>query len=98
MNTAIKTNATQILKDWNEGDQDAPARLMPLVYEELRRLGAAYLRNERPDHTLGATALVHEAYLKLVDQDARSLEEQDSFPDRRGAGHAACCRRTRAGA
>jgi len=59
---------TQILEDWNAGDQDAPARLMPLVYDELRRLGADFLRNERPDHTLQATALVHEAYLKLVDQ------------------------------
>ena len=41
---------------------------MPIVYEELRRLAADYLRRERPDHTLQATALVHEAYLKLVDQ------------------------------
>ena len=79
MNTATKTDATQILKEWNEGDKDAPARLMPLVYEELRRLGAAYLRNERPDHTLGATALVHEAYLKLVDQNAVSWENSIHF-------------------
>lgn len=79
MNRAIKTDATQILKEWNEGDKDAPARLMPLVYEELRRLGAAYLRNERPDHTLGATALVHEAYLRLVDQNAVGWENSLHF-------------------
>jgi RNA polymerase sigma-70 factor, ECF subfamily len=79
VNTATKTDATQILKEWNEGDKDAPARLMPLVYEELRRLGATYLRNERPDHTLGATALVHEAYLRLVDQNAITWENSIHF-------------------
>ena len=79
VNTATKTDATQILKEWSEGDKDAPARLMPLVYEELRRLGAAYLRNERPDHTLGATALVHEAYMKLVDQKEISWKNSVHF-------------------
>jgi len=58
---------TQILQEWNSGD-DARARLMPLVYDELRRLAQSYLRRERPDHTLQPTALVHEAYLRLVDQ------------------------------
>ena len=57
-----------MLKDWGEGDQDAPARLMPLIYDELRQRAAAYLRRERADHTLQATALVHETYLKLIDQ------------------------------
>jgi RNA polymerase sigma factor (TIGR02999 family) len=79
VNTATKIEATQILKEWNQGDKDAPARLMPLVYDELRRLGAVYLRNERPDHTLGATALAHEAYLKLVDQNAISWENSRHF-------------------
>ena len=69
MHNATRTDATQILKEWSEGDKDAPARLMPLIYEELRRRAAEYLRHERPDHTLQATALVHEAYLKLIDQD-----------------------------
>jgi len=69
MHSATKTDATQILKEWSEGDKDAPARLMPLIYEELRRRAAEYLRHERPDHTLQATALVHEAYLKLIDQN-----------------------------
>ncbi len=68
MHNATNTDATQILQEWSAGDTDAPARLMPLVYEELQRRAAEYLRHERPDHTLQATALVHEAYLKLVDQ------------------------------
>ena len=58
---------TRILQEWNSGG-DAHARLMPLVYDELRRLAASYLRRERSDHTLQPTALVHEAYLRLVDQ------------------------------
>ena len=62
------TDITQILRDWNAGDTTAPERLLPLVYSELRSLGAHYLRGERPDHTLQATALVHEAYLKMVNQ------------------------------
>ena len=69
MHNATRTDATRILKEWSEGDKDAPARLMPLIYEELRRRAAEYLRHERPDHTLQATALVHEAYLKLIDQN-----------------------------
>jgi RNA polymerase sigma factor (TIGR02999 family) len=69
MHSATRTDATQILKEWSEGDKDAPARLMPLIYEELRRRAAEYLRHERPDHTLQATALVHETYLKLIDQN-----------------------------
>jgi RNA polymerase sigma factor (TIGR02999 family) len=65
----VQTDVTQILQAWGEGDKGAPERLMPLVYQELRRLAQEYLRRERPDHTLQATALVHEAYIKLVDQD-----------------------------
>jgi RNA polymerase sigma-70 factor, ECF subfamily len=64
----VSSDVTQILQAWSEGDQSAPERLMPLVYQELRRVAGDYLRRERPDHTLQATALVHEAYLKLVDQ------------------------------
>jgi RNA polymerase sigma-70 factor (ECF subfamily) len=59
---------TALLLKWNSGDPAALDRLTPLVYEELRRLAKSFMRNERPDHTLGATALVHEAYLKLVDE------------------------------
>ena len=68
MNAANPAEVTRILLDWSGGDRDAPARLMPLVYEELRRLARERLRRERPNHTLQATALVHEAFLKLVDQ------------------------------
>jgi RNA polymerase sigma factor (TIGR02999 family) len=61
-------NVTQLLLDWAEGDQEALNRLMPLVYAELHRLANRYFRHERPGHTLQATALVHEAYLRIVDQ------------------------------
>lgn len=61
-------NVTALLKDWGDGDAQAFEELMPLVYNELRRRAAAYLRRERPNHTLQATALVNEAYLKLIDQ------------------------------
>ncbi len=60
------SDVTQILKQIEAGDSKAASRLMPLVYEELRKLAAARLAAERPDHTLQATALVHEAYLRLV--------------------------------
>jgi len=59
---------TQMLVAWSNGRQEVLEELMPLVYDELRRLAAHYLRHERPDHTLQPTALVHEAYLRLVDQ------------------------------
>lgn len=57
---------TQILEQIQQGDTQAAAQLLPLVYDELRRLAAAQMAQERPDHTLDATALVHEAYLRLV--------------------------------
>lgn len=79
MGLSSAAGVTQILQDWNAGDANAPARLMPLVYDELRRLGAQYLRNERPDHTLQATALVHEAYLKLVDQEWANWQNRLHF-------------------
>src|SRR4249920_142517 len=56
---------TRWLDMWSRGDEAALEKLTPYVYDELRRLADAYLRNERPDHTLQATALVHEAYLRL---------------------------------
>src|SRR5579864_4927996 len=60
---------TQLLARVRTGDEQANAQLAPLIYDELRRLAAYYIRSERPDHTLQATALVHEAYIKLVGQD-----------------------------
>jgi RNA polymerase sigma factor (TIGR02999 family) len=61
-------NVTQLLIDWNNGRNGALQDLLPLVYAELRRIAAQRLRRERPDHTLQPTALVHEAYLRLIDQ------------------------------
>jgi RNA polymerase sigma factor (TIGR02999 family) len=60
------TQVTQLLLRWREGDHQALEQLMPLVYEELRRLARRYLRHERGDHTLQSTALVHEAYLRMA--------------------------------
>jgi RNA polymerase sigma-70 factor, ECF subfamily len=57
---------TQLLKDIRGGSPEAEERLMPLVYQELRRIAHSYMRKERSDHTLQTTALVHEAYLKLI--------------------------------
>jgi RNA polymerase sigma factor (TIGR02999 family) len=59
---------TGLLVDWSRGDPAALEQLVPLVYEELHQLAARRLRHERPDHTLQPTALVHEAYVKLIDQ------------------------------
>jgi len=70
---------TALLRDWSGGDRTALERLMPLVYQELRRLAASYLRVERPDHTLQPTALVHEAYLRLVDQRGVSWQNRAHF-------------------
>lgn len=61
------TDVTQILHQIESGDSTAAEKLLPLVYEELRRLAAQKMANESPDHTLQATALVHEAYVRLVD-------------------------------
>src|SRR5881396_3902766 len=60
-------DVTLLLQDWCQGDQGALERLMPLVYEELRRLAHRYMTRERAGHTLQTTALVNEAYLRLVD-------------------------------
>lgn len=60
---------TQLLRQWSSGNKQALDQLMPVVYDQLRRLASNCLRAERPDHTLRATALVHEAYVRLVDSD-----------------------------
>jgi RNA polymerase sigma factor (TIGR02999 family) len=65
--TPYPHNITHLLKEWNAGDAQALERLTPLVYEELRQQATRYLRRERPGHTLQTTALIHEAYLRLVD-------------------------------
>src|SRR5436190_5795508 len=70
---------TQLLVEWSEGDQGALDQLTPLVYDELRRMARTYLRAERPEHTLQATALVHEAYLRLIDQHSVSWQNRAHF-------------------
>jgi len=64
-----RQDVTMLLQQWKGGDHQALDRLMPIVYKELRRLAARCLQAERPGHTLPATALVHEAYLRLMDAD-----------------------------
>ena len=58
---------TELLRAWSQGDESALDRLIPLVYKQLHRLARHYMRGERPDHTLQATSLVNEAYLRLID-------------------------------
>lgn len=65
------SEVTRLLAAINDGDAEATAQLLPLVYEELRRLARAHMAHERAEHTLQATALVHEAYLRLLDDDVR---------------------------
>ena len=70
---------TQILTAATAGDQVAADKLLPLVYDELRALAARYLQEERPSHTLQTTALVHEAYLKLIDQSRVKWKDRTHF-------------------
>lgn len=70
---------TVLLNKLAAGDQEAAAELVPLVYEELRRLAARHLARERPDHTLQATALVHEAYVKLAGQKDMKWQNRAQF-------------------
>src|SRR6266849_1186243 len=72
-------DVTQMLVDATRGDPAALDQLLPLVYDELRRLAGHYLRRERPDHTLQATALVHEAYLQLIDQRQVNWQNRAHF-------------------
>jgi RNA polymerase sigma factor (TIGR02999 family) len=72
-------DVTQLLVSWRDGDEGVPSRLMPLVYDELRRLARSYLQRERSDHTLQATALVHEAYLRMVDDSQTCWKDRAHF-------------------
>jgi len=72
-------DVTGLLVRWSEGDADALERLLPLVYSELRRIASKQLRHERPDHTLAPTALVHELYLRLIDQSRTSWKNRAHF-------------------
>ena len=80
VNSDLSEDITALLLNWQNGDdEDAPAKLMPLVYDELRRVARAYLQRERGDHTLQATALVHEAYLQLVDDKKVTWKDRAHF-------------------
>lgn len=70
---------TRLLAEWRAGDAQALERLTPIVYHELHRLAAAYLRRERADHTLQPTALIHEAYVRLVDQHVPAINSRGHF-------------------
>jgi len=78
--TAVPTSEiTGLLVDWSNGDQTALEKLLPLVEQELRRLAHSYMRREDPDHTLQTTALVNEAYLKLIDQKKTRWQNRAHF-------------------
>jgi RNA polymerase sigma-70 factor (ECF subfamily) len=72
-------DVTRLLMEWREGKQSALDELTPIVYDELRRLAAAYMRGERPDHTLQPTALLHEAYARLVHQRVPAFNNRAHF-------------------
>ncbi len=72
-------DVTRLLREWKDGREEAAEELAPLVYQELRRLAGAYMRRERPEHTLQPTALVHEAYLKLVKESVPDYESRAHF-------------------
>jgi len=74
-----RSEVTRLLKEWGDGRQEALDRLLPQIYAELRRLASSYLRRERHDHTLQPTALVHEAFIKLVDQRAVRWQNRAHF-------------------
>jgi RNA polymerase sigma factor (TIGR02999 family) len=73
------TKVTHLLRAWGSGDLEARSELLPLVYRELRRQAVGYLRHERPDHTLQPTALIHEAYIRLVGQRRVAWQNRAHF-------------------
>lgn len=79
MSEKVQGDVTALLIDWNNGNRQALDALLPLVYDELRRLAARYLRRERPGHTLQGTALVHEAYIRLIDQSRVEWQNRAHF-------------------
>ena len=79
MSEPSPNQVTELLLKWKCGDQDSLHALLPLVYNELRRLAQHHLRGERPDHTLQSTALVHEAYLRMVKPGSMQFESRGHF-------------------
>ena len=76
---AARADVTQLLQLWSNGQEQALDRLLPQIHDELRKLAASYLRKERPDHTLQPTALVNEAFLRLVDQRSAKWQNRAHF-------------------
>jgi RNA polymerase sigma factor (TIGR02999 family) len=79
MDQGPSPDLTRLLKQWGKGDRDALERLMPLVYERLRLIAGNYLKGERKGHTLESTALVHEAFLRLIDQRGVDWQNRAHF-------------------
>ncbi len=79
MPSSSPKEVTELLRDWSAGSQQALSQLMPLVYDELRRLAGSYLRKESSRDTLEATGLVHEAFFRLVDQKEVSWQNRAHF-------------------
>ena len=79
MSSSSTSPAGELFRLWRSGDDDALHRLLPLVYEELRRVARRHLRRERPDHTLQTTALINEAYLRLIDQGGVEVTDRCHF-------------------
>src|SRR6267143_1096481 len=79
MTTFPADNLTELLSDWRQGDQTALNRLTPMVYDELRRIAHRYVQRERNGHTLGTTALVNEAYLRLAGQKKIDWQNRSHF-------------------
>lgn len=79
MYSASSARVSQLLRNWGQGDQGAREALIPLVYDELRRVARRHLRRERPDHTLQSAALVNEAYLRLIRQDQPQWQNRAHF-------------------
>lgn len=79
MTTLSKPNVTELLLEWQHGDRNALDRLTPLVYDELRRMAHRYIQRERDGHTLETTALVNEAYLRLINQQKMDWQNRAHF-------------------
>ena len=79
MATSDPSEITQILQDWNSGEEEARERLLPFVYDELRRQARALMHRERSDHTLQPTALVHEAFMRLSEQTGIEWKDRRHF-------------------
>ena len=79
MSADSSTRINRLLADWGHGNEEAREALIPVVYNELRRQARRHLRGERPDHTLESAALVNEAYLRLVRQDAPQWQNRAHF-------------------